>query len=278
MIPPDPGVISRRRGFTLIELLVVIAIIAILAALLLPALSAAKQQARKIQCLNNEKQLATTWLLYSTDNTDLLVPNGAEQNIIKEPLWVAGAYHNFQPAFINQIYLLDRRYAAFANYLSTKAVYKCPSETTTHIVQRGRPVPQIRSYAMNLYLGPTSSIFDRLSARYMDYRKTTRIGKPSDTFLFQDLSPQSLCTPAFLVFMPGQSGEQFFHIPAVHHGNGGVVSFADGHVEAHRWLDARTFQRATPGQRIQHNLILHCYKKRLRIRSADAMIFPANRN
>jgi len=50
----------RERGFTLIELLVVIAIIAILAALLLPALSAAKQQARKIQCLNNEKQLATT--------------------------------------------------------------------------------------------------------------------------------------------------------------------------------------------------------------------------
>jgi prepilin-type N-terminal cleavage/methylation domain-containing protein/prepilin-type processing-associated H-X9-DG protein len=254
MTPPIPEASSCRRGFTLIELLVVIAIIAILAALLLPALSAAKQQARKIQCLNNEKQLATTWLLYSTDNTDLLVPNGAQENIVKEPLWVAGGFHNFQPAFVNPMYLLDRRYAAFGNYLSTKAVYKCPSETTTHIVERGRPVPQIRSYAMNLYLGPTSTMDGRLSTRYTDYRKTTRVTKPSEIFLFQDLSPQSLCTPAFIVFMPGQSGEQFFHIPAVHHSNGGVVSFTDGHVEAHRWMDARTFQKATPGQRIQHNL------------------------
>lgn len=254
MSPVDHGATARWRGFTLIELLVVIAIIAILAALLLPALSAAKQQARKIQCLNNEKQLATTWLLYSTDNTDLLVPNGAQEGIVKEPLWVAGGYHNFQAAFVDPLYLVDRRYAAFANYVSTKAIYKCPSETTTHVVQRGRPVPQVRSYAMNLYLGPTSSMDGRLSTKYLDYRKTSRITKPSDIFLFQDLSPQSLCTPAFIVFMPGQSGDQFFHIPAVHHAKGGVVSFADGHVEAHRWIDARTFQKATIGQRIQHNL------------------------
>lgn len=218
----------QRRAFTLIELLVVLAIIAILAALLLPALSKAKDRAQRIQCLGNLKQLQTGWLVYVSDHDDFMTPNlwdGIPQHQAGSAVgsWVVGnACLDNSPANIKAGVLWP--------YNSALPIYHCPAD---HSLVDDNSQQRLRSYSLLNYLGgvPTDlSSEATFASRHK--QKSTQIRSTSRVMAFLCEDAKSINDGMFVVFPPG---EGWCDIPGYRHAGTCPISFVDGHAEFWKW-------------------------------------------
>jgi prepilin-type processing-associated H-X9-DG protein len=240
---------------------VVIAIIAILAAMLLPALAKSKTKAQGIQCMSNLKQLQIVFQLYADNNLDRVVSSGYTRPV-ESTAWVNG-WEDFvgtNPDNTDPGTLTDPTRAKFADYLKGIGVYHCPADLSTVTVGTQK-VPRVRSMSMGQqwngpgdWLDPIGGSGAVATQKYKIYYKTAEVDNPAMRYVFIDEHPDGINAGGFanrMVEVPGNA--RIIDYPASYHNGAGGISFADGHAEIKKWLDART----RPAPQYNNNLALN---------------------
>lgn len=261
----------KKKGFTLIELLVVIAIIALLMSVILPSLRAAKELASGVVCVNNQKSLATAWLMYAEDNDGKIV--GGSTNSSGHPQ--ATPYRWTEAPLLEPLYgsaraNLDQlsqdtrkngiRAGKLFTYVESEKAYHCPGDKN---FRNPEPTAVYRSYTITGLMngehfiaragefGPITQ-FKQYNGKDLKVAvKKTDVSSPGSKFVFMEEDVvkwhnQPYNIGSFVLLWNGTLG--WWDSPAAFHQEGGTFSYADGHAERRKWRDKDTVTLAEEGR------------------------------
>ena len=215
----------RKEAFTLIELLVVIAIIAVLMSVLMPSLHVAREQARSIQCRGNIRTLTLAWLMYKDENDGKLVcgfPEWADKGSwVQVPPNAANAPIEAKKEYI--------RRGTLWPYVKKVEVYRCPSDR-----RKNSPYHKF-AYRTYSIAGGMNGVDPKGGWEIKPCIKYTDIQQPATKLVFlAECDPRGYNMGSWVLQPKSKLWIDPFGI--WHRENSSVLSFADGHVDMHRWL------------------------------------------